>query len=137
MRNNPRRHRDRASRQLPLAGFLRRSHRIHGPAGGFPDAFVVAQEEQAVAAQGPAEEAAELVLAQRRNLRGGWIEEVLRVEGAVAQKLVRAAVPLVGARFGDSGKHGAPGPPIFSVERAGHQVQFLDALQTQQPSGGA
>ena len=68
--NGGRRHRERP-RQRPL----------------HPLAFVAAEEERAVPDERPAERAAELVLAQRRNRLALRLEVVRRVERVVAMEL--------------------------------------------------
>ena len=54
-----------------------------------PEAFVVAEEEQPVLLQRAAQRAAELILPEGRRERG-LVEEVARIQGAVAQKFEQA-----------------------------------------------
>ena len=63
-------------------------------------ALVVAEEERLVLEHRAAEGAAELVLLEvRLGAAGAVVEEVVGVEGVVAEELEGAAVELVGARL--------------------------------------
>ena len=61
-----------------------------------PQSLVVEEEEGAIANEGSTEGKAELILFVRGDAPGGIIEEVLGVEFFVTQKLVGAAMKLVG-----------------------------------------
>ena len=60
-------------------------------------AFVIAEEERAVAQDGPARGRSELVALVLRALLRGRSEEVARVQSAVPEELVGRAVELIGA----------------------------------------
>ena len=79
------------------------------------DAFVVDEEERLVRFDRAADAAAELVLAERRLGSGRVVEELARVEGAVAHKLQHRSMDRVGARPGDRIDRGAAAAKLRAV----------------------
>src|SRR5262245_12545624 len=92
------------------------------------EAFVSAEEESAVAPQGAAQRAAELVAPQRRlfELRIG--KEVSGIERVVADELPYAPMQLVGPAFGIDLDVGAAATAEFGGVSVGLDLEFLDRI---------
>src|ERR1019366_3748164 len=77
-----------------------------------PHSFIIGKKEQLILLDGAADGASELRTTELRDHLG--VEEVTRVEGAVADEVKRAAVKLIGPRLEDGVDHASRTPPVFS-----------------------
>ena len=95
-----------------------------------PEAFVVSEEESLVRSQGSAQRAAEITSPERRDAAA--VEKIPRVEGAVAQEFVRAAVKLIGAG-GRNNSHLCARPlPVFGAVGVAEHVKLPDSINPEQ-----
>ena len=76
---------------------LRGDHGDGGDAHPLPLSFVRQEEEGVVLPEGPAEGAAELVVAELALLEVVRVEVIARIQGIIAEVLIDAAVEAVGA----------------------------------------
>ena len=119
---------DLRRRRAEVAGPVRRrrNHRARRPAGVVADVLVVAEEEQLVALDRPAErEAALQVVARRRRVR----EVARRVRLLVVAEHEHAALQRVGARLERDVGDRAAGAAELRVVGAGADVDRLDRFR--------
>ena len=88
-------------------------------------AFIRSEEECSVFLNGTAKSSAKLVLL---IVRGGRIEKASGIQRLIAEKLIGAAVPIVGAGFGDNIDDGAGVAAVFGVKGVGENAKFSDAI---------
>ena len=100
-----------------------------------PETFVIAEQKQLVFLQRAAQRAAELISPERRN--GGPIEEVARVQIAIAQKLEQRSVQTIGAGLRDHADLRAGALAIFRAIGIGEHIEFADGIDAQQFSADA
>src|SRR5579863_1229485 len=94
--------------------------------------LVVEEDESLVLANRAPDRGAELVLPVDRCRQASAIrEEIVRVQGSVAQELVCVAMESVGPRLADGVDHAAGGPPILGRVVAGDHGEFLDRIHAQ------
>src|SRR6267154_1349115 len=115
--------------QLPVSSFLRRNGGNLGDPLRLADSFIVSEEECVVLDDRPADSSPKLVPLEGRNL--AHIEIVQRVELAVAEKLVTAAMNLIRSRTRDRVDHAAGGFSIIRLIVAGQYGEFLDCIDPQ------
>ena len=88
-------------------------------------AFIRGEEKCSVFLNGTAKGPAKLVLL---IVRGGRIEKASGIQRLIAEKLIGAAVPVVGAGFGDNIDDGAGVAAVFRVKGVGEHAKFRDAV---------
>ncbi len=132
---NRRADRHRAARQQAEPGVVVRHHRADRAAEPLDQRFVAEEEERAIAADRPADGAAELVAPEVRLLAG--VEEVAGVEGVVAVKGEERAVHGVGARLGDGVDLAAGVAAELGAVGVGLDAELADRLDAERGAGGA
>src|SRR5262249_51459377 len=94
----------------------------------FAQLLIIRKKEGLVPGDRSSQRTAELIAVERRLLR---VEEVARVELAVAQKLKNASVKLVRARLKNGGHHAAGGSSILRRILVGQDAEFADRFHAE------
>ena len=119
---------DRRERSRPRR-VVRHERRV-GDAEIFLQPFDTGEEEEAVLANRTAGAGAELVPAERRRF-GAAIEEVSRIEGAVAKELESGATQAVRPALGHEADHPAHRPSVVGRIGIGDDAEFLNGFDAQ------
>ena len=114
--------------EVPGAHFCGRHRVDKGPRQALAEAIVIAEEKCLVATDRAAQREAKLVLLEGGDLVGRPVEEVLRVQSRVSQKLIDRAVDLVGPRFGDDIDLAAGITSLLGRVEIGLDLELLDRL---------
>ena len=93
------------------------------------EAFVVAEDEDAILLDGTADRAPELVAAEGRHRSG--VEEVTRIELAVAEEFEEASVQGVAAGLRDYQDLGSGAFAVCRVVSAGEDVELTDCVDAE------
>src|SRR5580700_3102157 len=99
------------------------------------EAFVIGKHESFVVVQRAADGGAELVALERWS--GAWIEEIGGVEGVVAEKFIRGAVPLVAAGLRDDNDLSAGVLAEFSAVGIALDAEFAHGLDAEEHAAGS
>ncbi len=102
-----------------------------GNAFGLPDSFEVGEEECPVLDDRPANCSAKLVPFEGRLRSGGVLEEITRIQCAVAEEFVEAPMKSIGARPGDCVDHSSGSLAVLRGVIAGQNREFLNGIHTQ------
>ena len=93
-----------------------------------PETFVIGEEERVVAADSPADRAAELILNEDRLLVLQGLEESGRVEIGIAQILEQRAVKLIGAALQGGVDDRPAGASELGAEIVGLDLEFRHGI---------
>src|ERR1041385_1943781 len=99
IRNRTTTHRSINGRHQPLAGAVVRHNRELAKGEALLKSFIVPKDKHLVLLDRTSQRSSKLIAFERRSACG-LIEEVARIESAIAQKLKDASVPFVGSRRG-------------------------------------
>ena len=99
------------------------------------EAFVITKEEELVLLDGTAQRAAEAVAPEWRD--GALVEEIARVERAIAQEFVERAVQAIAAGGRDDADLRAGALAVFGAVGVGDHVEFAHPVHAQQLAAGA
>ena len=121
--------------QIAQAGLIVRYESDSAQAPILAEAFVVAEEEELVGANGSSERAAELVALKLGN--GALVEVVARIECAVADEFKCGAVQFVGARSRDDADLRAIALAVGGAIGVGRNVELAHSIDAEQLAAGS
>ena len=98
-------------------------------------AFIVAEEEELVLLDGPAQRRAEVVALKLGN--AGAVEVVASIKEAVAEELIHTAVERVGAAGGGDGYLGSVALAVRGRVRVGDDIELVNAIDPEELAGGS
>src|SRR6266436_5595119 len=108
---------------------FRRGHLIYvGNPLGLTDSFIVCEKEGFILNDRPADASAKLIPFKRRFAKRRVLKIVARIQSAVADELIDAAVEIIGARAGNRVDHTAGSFPIFRRIVAGQDGKLLNSI---------